>query len=136
MPLRRSPTLTSALMASHRRNVKKSTGPRTTRSKAWLRLNRLRGGRRSPEYLSLVNALLGAPPGRMEVTAQALLSSRPALHPLFREIAEISVQAEIDFCHASRRDRARRGRKNNFFSTSEARRLLKTSHGEIDGFSR
>jgi len=111
MSLRKSPTLTPALIASNRRNAKKSTGPRTAGGKAWSRLNRLRGGWRSQEYLSLVNALLDAPPGRVEVTAQALLSSRPALHPLFREIAEISVQAEIEICNASRWDRAQRERK-------------------------
>ncbi len=136
MSLRKSPTLTPALIASNRRNAKKSTGPRTARGKAWSRLNSLRDGWHSPEYISLVKALLDAPPGRVGVTAQALLSSKPALHPLFREIAEISVQAEIDICNESRWERARRERKkNSFFITSEAGRLLKTNSGENDGFS-
>lgn len=102
MSLRKSPTLTSTLLASNRRNAKKSTGPRTSRGKAWSRLNRLRGGWRSPEYISLIKALLDAPPGRVEATAQALLSSTPAPHPVFREIAEIIVQAEIDIRNESR----------------------------------
>jgi hypothetical protein len=135
--LRKSPTLTAALIASNRRNAKKSTGPRTAQRKAWSRLNSLRDGWHSPEYISLVKALLDAPPGRVGVTAQALLSSKPALHPLFREIAEISVQAEIDICNESRRQHARRERKkNSFFPTSEAGMLLKTNNGENDGFSR
>ena len=43
MSLHKSPTLTPALVASHRRNAKKSTGPRTAQGTAWLWLNRLGG---------------------------------------------------------------------------------------------
>lgn len=98
MSLRRSPTLTSALLASNRRNAEKSTGPRNARGKAWSRLNRLRNGMRSPEYLSFVNALFDAPPGRVGLTARALLSSKKAHHPLFVEMAEMILQTEIDMC--------------------------------------
>jgi hypothetical protein len=42
MSLRKPPTLTAALIASNRRNAKKSTGPGTAPGKAWSRLNRLR----------------------------------------------------------------------------------------------
>jgi hypothetical protein len=100
-------------LASNRRNAKKSTGPRTARGKAWSRLNHLQHGGRSPEYLSLVTALLDAPPGRMTVMAQALLASKAARHPLFTEIAEISVQAEIDVCNQSRWLHAHEKAKNN-----------------------
>ncbi|MGO8790450.1 MAG: hypothetical protein ACLQVL_24120 [Terriglobia bacterium] len=102
MSLRKSPTLTPALLASNRRNAKKSTGPRTARGKACSRLNHLRNGARSPEYIAFLDALLDAPPGRVEVTVQALLSSSPVLHPLFMEAAELSIQAEIDICAESR----------------------------------
>ena len=115
MSLRKPPTLTPARIEANRRNARKSTGPRTARGKAWSRLNRLRNGARSPEYLSFVEALLDAPPGRMGVTAQALLSSKLALHPMFREIAEISVQAEIDICNESR---WKRERKKSFYDQS------------------
>ena len=108
MSLRKSPTLTPALLDSNRRNAKKSTGPKTARGKAWSRLNHLRNGARSLEYINFVEALLDAPPGRMGVTAQALLASKQALHPMFREIAEISVQAEIDICEEGRLRRAGR----------------------------
>jgi len=47
MSLRKSPTLTAAPIASHRRNAKKSAGPRIARGKAWLWLNRLGDGRGS-----------------------------------------------------------------------------------------
>jgi hypothetical protein len=114
MSLRKSPTLTAALLNSNRRNAKKSTGPRTARGKAWSRLNRLRNGARSAEYISFVEALLDAPPGRVGVTAQALLASKQALHPMFKEIAEISVQAEIDICEERRFMRAQEEMKKMF----------------------
>jgi hypothetical protein len=100
--LRKSPTLTPALLASNRRNAKKSTGPRTARGKGWSRLNRLRNGWRSREYINLLKALLDAPPGRVGVTAQALLSSKQVIHPLFMKAVELSVQVEIDICEESR----------------------------------
>jgi hypothetical protein len=100
--LRKSPTLTPALLASNRLNAKKSTGPRTARGKAWSRLNRFRHGIRSPEYINFLNALLDAPPGRVEMTARALLASQQVQHPIFLEAAELSIQVEIDLCAESR----------------------------------
>jgi len=94
MSLRKSPTLTPALLASNRLNAKKSTGPRTAQGKAWSRLNRLRKGGRSQEYMDFVSALLFAPPGRMRETAQLLLDSKPAPHRSFVEAAEIGIQAD------------------------------------------
>ncbi len=64
MSLRKSPTLTPALLASNRQNAKQSTGPRTAQGKAWSRLNHMRHGAYSPEYINFVEALLDAPPGR------------------------------------------------------------------------
>ena len=102
MSLRKSPTLTAALLASNRKNAKQSTGPRTAQGKAWSRLNRMRHRAYSQEYINFVEVLLDAPPCRMAVTAQALLNSKPALHPAFVEIAEIFVRAEIEICEESR----------------------------------
>jgi hypothetical protein len=62
----------------------------------------MRHGAYSPEYINFFEALLDAPPGRMAATAQALLDSRVALHPLFVEIAEMFVRVEIDICEESR----------------------------------
>ncbi|MGC9997175.1 MAG: hypothetical protein ABSE79_17795 [Terriglobia bacterium] len=106
MSLRKSPILAPALLASNRRNAKKSTGPRTARGKAWSRLNHMREGWRSPEYISLITALFNAPPGRAGAMAQALLSSKLAVHPLFTELAEICARAEIDIGNESRWRRA------------------------------
>jgi hypothetical protein len=95
MSLRKSPTLTPALLASNRRNAQKSSGPRTAQGKAWSRLNHLRYGTRSSEYINFLEALLDAPVGRVGATADALLSSKPVLHPLFMEAAELGVETEI-----------------------------------------
>ncbi|MGA3323986.1 MAG: hypothetical protein ABSF45_05900 [Terriglobia bacterium] len=94
MSLRRSPTLTPALVASNRRNAKKSTGPRTARGKAWSRLNRFRHGMRS----NFFKALHDAPFGEVGMTADTLLSSQPVVHPLFMQMAEVAVQADIEIC--------------------------------------
>jgi len=100
MSLRKSPTLTPALLAANQQNAKQSTGPRTARGKAWSRLNRLRHGGRSAEYINFYDALLDAPPGpaRVALVARALLASKPVQHPLFTELAEVSIQAEIERC--------------------------------------
>jgi hypothetical protein len=105
MSLRKSPTLTPALLAAIRQNSKKSTGPRTARGKARSRLNSLRHGGRSQEIWDLMNALFYAPPGPAQVAAmaQAILASKPVQHPLFVEFAELCIQAEIDLCPSSRR---------------------------------
>ncbi|MGD1101199.1 MAG: hypothetical protein ABSA59_03950 [Terriglobia bacterium] len=83
MSLGKSPTLTPALITSNRCNAKKSTGPQAARGKAWSRLNGLQSGWRSPEYISFFEALLYALPCQVGLTAQALLSSKHVLHPLF-----------------------------------------------------
>ena len=109
MALRKSPTLTPALLASNRQNAKKSTGPRTARGKAWSRLNRLRNGMRSPEYINFLKALLDAPPGRVGRTALPLLLSRPVIHPLLMEVLKVGVQADIETC----KERLRRVLRRN-----------------------
>lgn len=108
MSLRKSPTLTPALLASNRRNAKKSTGPRTARGKARSRLNSFKHGTRSPEYIDFVKALFEAPAGRVAVTARALLASKPVVHPRLIEAAELSVETEISLCEESQRREAQR----------------------------
>jgi len=107
MSLRKSSTLTAALLASNRQNARKSTGPRTAQGKAWSRLNRMRHGAYSPEYIIFCNALFYAPPGPdwVGLTAQALLASKPVRHPVLVEIAEMFVRVEIDMCEGRRRRR-------------------------------
>ncbi len=120
MSLRKSPTLTTALLASNRRNAKQSTGPRTAQGKAWSRLNRLKEGWHSPAYINFLKALLDAPPGQVSLTAKALLKSQPVRHPLFLEVAELSVQAEIAICEENRLRRTRvNEKKNSFFPRSK-----------------
>ena len=111
MSLRKSPTLTPALLASNRRNAKKSTGPRTARGKAWSRLNRLRDGMRSPEYINFLKAVLDAPLGEVGRTVRILLSSKQVIHPQFMEIAKAGIQADIEICKERLRILSRRNEK-------------------------
>lgn len=133
MSLRKSPTLTPALLASNRRNARKSTGPRTARGKAWSRLNRLKHGGDSPEYMRFLKALLDAEPCRVDATAAALLNAQTVVHPLFRELAELCIEAErAIFRDLRRRQLAqKKARKKNFYPF-EAGMSLKTKG---DGFS-
>jgi len=94
--LRKSPTLTPALLAANRRNARKSTGPKTERGKNWSRVNRLRGGMRSPTYLRFVHAVLAANPGQVRQTALAILPPHLAAHPLYREFLERVVRTDLE----------------------------------------
>ena len=94
MSLRKSPTLTPALLAANRRNAKKSTGPRTAQGKAWSRMNRLTHGNYSDEYRNFVMAMVVCAPGRMRYVIHSVLGSKLAIHPLFRDAANIHLRAE------------------------------------------
>jgi hypothetical protein len=100
MSLRKSPTLTPALLASNRQNAKRSTGPRTARGKAQSRLNALRDGTRSREFMDFYMAVFSAPAGPAHVArvARTLLASKPIQHPMFVRAAESLIQAEIELC--------------------------------------
>ena len=47
-----------------------------------------------PWLLNYINALLNAPPGRVEAWAKALMTTEMNLNPHMREVAEIIIQAE------------------------------------------
>jgi hypothetical protein len=103
--LRKSPTRTPALLAANRRNALKSTGPRTRRGKAWSRLNPLREGWNSREYVNFITALMNAPPGRVVLVANALLSAQEVHHPLFLETADLAVRIDFEMCTGHPTDR-------------------------------
>jgi hypothetical protein len=67
--------MTQARLEANRRNAKKPTGPRTAAGKAWSRMNGLREGGRSPEYMSLVKALLDGPPCAIFRVGESCLTS-------------------------------------------------------------
>jgi len=48
--------------------------------------------------VNFFKALLDAPLGEVGMTAQTLLLSKQVIHPLFMEIAEAAVQADIEIC--------------------------------------
>ena len=103
MSLRKSPTLTPALLEANRRNAQKSTGPRTGRGKARSRWNGLRKGRRSPFYRELLQALFYAPPCRVEQTARLILSPATASHPLIARTVELFGEAEAEVVRQSQK---------------------------------
>ena len=129
MSLRKSPTLTPALLAANRSNAGKSTGPRTAQGKAWSRLNGFQYGRRSHHYMGFINALMDAPPGMVNVVAQRLLAEEYAAHPMFVDIANAAIIAEHDLCAGGER-RGRKAAKKSP-TTSEAGISMKLKGREI-----
>ena len=120
MSLRKSPTLTPALLASLRRNAQKYTRPRSAPGKAKSRLNRLRHGRRPREFMALWSALLEAPPGQVVATARRLLASGSLQHPLVLDTMARWIQVEMEM----RQERAwlrteENQKKNSFFRRSK-----------------
>ena len=116
MSLRKSPTLTPARLEANRRNARKSTGPHTARGKAWSRLNGLRTGARSSLYLGLWKTLWDAPPCQMASTAHAVLTPQLAAHPLFAEVVDLFVEAEIaaveeSRCHREAMEESRKAKR-------------------------
>ena len=126
MSLRKSPTMTPAMLEANRRNAQRSTGPRTERGKRQSRMNGLRKGGRSPMYRDLLLALHYAPPGAIEETARAVLTSEQAAHPLFAVAVEIARQAEIEIFEGWRQARERRQKRGPRFCTTEPGISLKT----------
>ena len=114
MSLRKSPTLTPARAEANRRNASKSTGPRTTRGKSQSSMNSLRTGTRSAVYQNFFELMLDAPPCKVDLMAQALLSPAQAAHPylarLFRCFA--GPKAGRRRCASSCRQRCAERRKN------------------------
>jgi hypothetical protein len=95
MLLRKSPTLTPALLEACRRNAQKSTGPRTAPGKANMRMNALRKGGRSRLWREFAEVLFYAPPGRVEAMVRVMLTSDLARHRLFARHAEIMIEADL-----------------------------------------
>jgi len=109
MSLRKSPTLTPALLASNRRNASKSTVPRTARGKAISRMNRMRDGMRSREFLNFFRTMSDALPGQVGLTAARLLSGHVMIHGLFIDVIRDIMEADQAI---SRHQQWRRERRN------------------------
>lgn len=92
MSLRKSPILTPARLNANRRNA---AGPRTARGKARSRLNGIRTGSRSKEYVELREALAWAEPGAVLREADFCLTPAQQDHALFTEMVEIFRKVEM-----------------------------------------
>jgi hypothetical protein len=106
MSLRKSPTLTPGLLEACRRNAQKSTGPRTARGKANMRMNALREGNRSRLSRGFAEALLDAPPSGVERVVRDFLTPDLAWHKLFAQLAEIAIEADLPDEERARRWKA------------------------------
>ncbi len=95
MSLRKSPTLTPALLEACRRNARKSRGPRTPEGKANVRFNALKHKGRSEIFRWFYEAVHYAPPGQMGMTARALLTPDMARLDAFRNLAQVATECEL-----------------------------------------
>jgi hypothetical protein len=124
MSLRKSPTLTPALLEACRRNARKSRGPRTPRGKANVRMNALKGRGRSELYRKFFEAIYFAPPGGVTGMARRLLTPDLARLEKFRTFAEVAIECELpakERLRVLRRDfRETREKNNSFFNEQSA----------------
>ncbi len=95
MSLRKSPTLTPALLAACRGNAQKSTGPRTAQGKAQVRMNALRRGGRSQLLRGFLEAMLYAPPGGVEGVVRRMLTPDLARQKAFATWAQCGIEAAL-----------------------------------------
>lgn len=107
MPLRKSPTITPALVEANRRNARKSTGPRSAVGKARSRLNGLRHGGRSKEYNRFGDALMAAPPYAILRFPEYFLTPAQLDHEVFVDLFEACWEAEMQMTDGSRLGRDR-----------------------------
>jgi len=111
MSLRKSPTLTPALLEACRRNGQKSRGPRTAQGKANVRKNALREGGRSRLWREFAQAAVYAPPGGVERMVRGWLTQDLARHKLFAQLAEVAIEADMPDAARARSIRALMRRK-------------------------
>jgi hypothetical protein len=95
MSLRKSPTLTPALLAACRGNAQKSTGPRTSQGKAQVRMNALRRGGRSQVLRGFLEAMVYAPLGGVEGVVRRMLTPDLARQEVFATWAQCGIEAEL-----------------------------------------
>jgi len=126
MSLPKPDLLSPARLAAHRRNPRKSTGPRSARGKAQSRLIRLRDGSRSRLYQDLLWTLMDAPPAAVARTARTLVTPELAGHPLFADLGRIFCQAEAGVGLTGRALSEERNAQKDCFYASEATKCMKT----------
>ena len=137
MSLRKSPTLTPALLASNRRNAKKSTGSRTAWGKAWSRLNRILDGWQWPECSNLVKAPIRCTARHRCGDGPSSACFQTGHSPLSCEEWGLSIQTDIDIWVEVRWfwGNEKEKEKEFFFATFKAGMLLKTNKSDVVGTS-
>ena len=129
MSLRKSPTLTPALLAACRRNARKSTGPRTAQGKANTRMNALREAGRSRLFREFAQALFYAPPGGVQWAVRELLTPDLARLGYFAKHAELMMEADLPDEERHRIWKSilsRKPKRDSLLFMNKARILLKT----------
>jgi len=129
MSLRRPYELSPAKLAAHRRNARKSTGPRSAPGKAQSRLNRLRHGSRSRLFQDLVWELMDAPPAAVARTARGTMTPELAGHPLFAELGQVFCHTEAEVTLTRRALTEERTPLKDRFYTNKATKSMKTRGG-------
>jgi hypothetical protein len=86
--------MTLARLEANRLSAKKSTGPRTAAGKAYSRMNALRHGARSAEYMNLVKALCDAEPGAILRVGEGCLAAAEKTHPVYLQLIELFTEVE------------------------------------------
>jgi hypothetical protein len=94
--------MTEARLEANRRSAKKSTWPRTRAGKARSRMNGLRHGDRSPEYLGVFGPLGDAAPGAILRVGEDCLTPAQRMHPMYVRLVEMFTQVEADMVENER----------------------------------
>jgi hypothetical protein len=124
MSLRKSLTLTPALLAANRRNARKSTGPRTTRGKAQARLKGLGRGPRSRFYYDFMMLLMETPPDELHKTVQTILTPEEADSSLFKGLIRTIQQADFELVMDLRKAYRMGGGKGDFNADVRSRNVI------------
>jgi hypothetical protein len=114
MSLRHPPTLIHARWEAHRGNVRRSTGPRTTRGKAQARF-----------YYDFMMILMEAPPHELDKTVPTILTPEEAdSRLLFKGLMGTIQKVDFEFVTGQRKAYRVGGRRGDFNSDVRSRNVI------------
>lgn len=130
MSLRQSPTLTPALLAARRRNVEKSTGPRTLAGKQRVKFNALKHGRyASPHAFHESLRALGEDPEEFDRLCQGLLLAAELTDPLW--VTQVEDLAKL-YWRRARLERGRDALLRRQLESLEAQQVLRQEQVKLN----